>query len=61
MSKPLSLLFAVVSMLLMAATAIALSYNGWLAALLLILTLVWIGSGFVLKARLRRRHSSSGE
>ena len=33
MSKPMSLFFAILSVLLMSATAIAISYNGWLAVL----------------------------
>jgi len=39
----------------MFATAIAISHNGWLAVSLALLTLVWIGSGFIVRARLRRR------
>ncbi|ANY65271.1 hypothetical protein SAMN04487969_12434 [Paenibacillus algorifonticola] len=54
MSKPLSLLFAVVAVLLMSATAISMSYNAWLALLFAVLTLFSIGAGFIVKARLRR-------
>ncbi|WP_338554975.1 DUF5325 family protein [Paenibacillus sp. KS-LC4] len=54
MSKPLSLLFAVIAVLLMSATAISMSYNAWLALLFAVLTLFSIGGGFIVKARLRR-------
>ncbi|SFE14623.1 hypothetical protein SAMN05216378_2485 [Paenibacillus catalpae] len=60
MSKPLSLLFAVVSVLLMCATAISMSFNAWLAILFGILTLCMIGGGFVVKARLRRQNENKG-
>ncbi|GGG63879.1 DUF5325 family protein [Paenibacillus radicis (ex Gao et al. 2016)] len=55
MSKPMSLLFAVLSVLFMLATAVSISINGWLALLMAVLTLFMIGSGFIVKARLRRR------
>ncbi|MFF2480802.1 DUF5325 family protein [Paenibacillus sp. NPDC058071] len=55
MSKPLSLLFAVLSVVLMLATAVSISINGWFAALFGILSILMIGSGFIVKARLRRR------
>ncbi|WP_190287442.1 hypothetical protein [Paenibacillus darwinianus] len=54
MSKKMSLLFAVVSVLLMIATAVSISYSGWIAVLFLLLTLTSIASGFIYKARLRR-------
>ncbi|MCM3629310.1 DUF5325 family protein [Paenibacillus glycanilyticus] len=60
MSKSLSLFFAVVSVLLMCATAISMSFNAWLAILFGILTLLMIGGGFVVKARLRRRNENKG-
>ncbi|MCK9862318.1 DUF5325 family protein [Paenibacillus sp. ATY16] len=60
MSKPLSLFFAIVSVLLMCATAISISFNAWLAILFAILTLCMIGGGFVVKARLRRRNENKG-
>ncbi len=50
----MSLLFASVSVLLMIATAVAISYNGWLAVLFLLLALACIASGFIYKARLRK-------
>ncbi|MCQ6558768.1 hypothetical protein [Paenibacillus mendelii] len=56
MSKPLALFFAVFSVLLMSATAIAISYNGWIAALLFMLTLCNIVVGFIVSAKLKRRN-----
>ncbi|BBH21695.1 hypothetical protein Back11_30400 [Paenibacillus baekrokdamisoli] len=55
MTKSMSLFFAILSVLLMSATAISISYNGWVAALFLLLTLCSIGGGFIVKARMRRR------
>jgi len=55
MSKPLSLWFALSSIILMSATAVMISHNGWIAILLALLTLFNVGYGFVIKARLRRR------
>ncbi|WP_167747159.1 DUF5325 family protein [Cohnella luojiensis] len=54
MSKSLSLFFAVASVALMLATAFSLSHNGWLALLFGLLTLAMIGTGFVVKSRLRK-------
>lgn len=54
MNKPLGLLFAVVSMLLLLACAISIDYNGWLAAGFGLVALVFIGFGFSLKARMTR-------
>jgi hypothetical protein len=48
-------MFAVVSMLLMAVTAISISYNGWLAVLMFLLTICSIAAGFITKARLRKK------
>lgn len=55
MSKGLSLLFAVLSVLLMAATAISINYSGWLVLLFAALMLGTTGYGFVLKAKLERK------
>ncbi|WP_028559879.1 DUF5325 family protein [Paenibacillus pinihumi] len=55
MSKPLSLLFAIGSVILMGATAVSLSINSWLALLFFFLTISSIGAGFVVKARSRRK------
>ncbi|MFX3632098.1 MAG: DUF5325 family protein [Candidatus Pristimantibacillus sp.] len=58
MSKGLSLLFAVLSIILMSAMAISISYNIWLVLLFGVLTLLMIGFGFITKARLRRRQEN---
>jgi len=55
MSKSLSLTFALISTVLMAATAVMISFNLWLTLLLAIVTVGFIGFTFVLKARLRRK------
>jgi hypothetical protein len=55
MSKLLSLWFAVSSVILMGATAIMISHNGWISILLALLTICNIGFGFIVKARTRRR------
>lgn len=55
MPKSLALFFAVFSVLLMSATAIAISYNGWIAALLFVLMIGSIGLGFVVSAKIKRR------
>lgn len=55
MSKPLGLLFAVISMLLLLGTAISLDYNGWLAAGFAVLSFVFVGWGFSLKARIAKK------
>lgn len=55
MSKPLGLLFAVVSMLLLLGTAISIDYNGWLASGLAVLSFAVIGWGFSLKARIAKK------
>ncbi|MFD2328373.1 hypothetical protein ACFSR7_03870 [Cohnella sp. GCM10020058] len=55
MNKPLGLLFAVVSMLLLLGTAISIDYNGWLASGLAVLAFGFIGWGFTLKAKIARR------
>ncbi len=58
MPKFQALLFAVIGVSMMIATAVAISHNGWLAALFFILTLFTIGAGFIYKARLRKRDGS---
>ena len=55
MPKPLALAFAVFSVLLMSATAISIAYSGWLAVLFFVLTIVSIGCGFVVSAKIKRR------
>jgi uncharacterized membrane protein len=54
-SKSMSLFFAVLSVILMSATAISISINAWLAVLFFVLTMCSIGSGFVYKAKMERR------
>lgn len=53
MSKALSLWFAVSSILLLAASAISISYNGFLAVGLGLLSILNIGWGFIIKAKRR--------
>lgn len=55
MSKPLSLVYAVISTILMSATAISISHNLWLTLVLSLVTLGFIGSGFILKGKMLRR------
>ncbi len=54
-SKTLSLLFAVLSVIGMLATAFSISSNVWLALLFGVVTLLVTGLGFVVKARLRKK------
>ncbi|MCM3129776.1 hypothetical protein ACFQ3J_22030 [Paenibacillus provencensis] len=54
MSKGLSAWFAISSMLLLMATAVALSYSLWYALLFAVLSVANIGWGFVIKAKKRR-------
>lgn len=56
MSKSLSLFFAVLSVLFMSATAISIAHNGWLVLLFSLLFLFSTGTGFIVKARLRRKN-----
>lgn len=56
MSKSLSMFFAVLSILFMSAMAISISYSGWYVLLFGLLTLFSIGTGFIVKARLRRKN-----
>ncbi|MFD0715248.1 hypothetical protein [Paenibacillus sp. GCM10027626] len=56
MPKSLSLFFAVFSVILMVATAIAIAHNGWLAALFFVLTMVNITIGFIVGAKMKRRN-----
>jgi len=59
MSKSLSLLFSLLSVALMLATAFSISHNGWLALLFGLLSIGMMGFGFVVKARLRKKSSAS--
>lgn len=58
MSKGLSLWFAVSSILVLMASAISISYNGWLAVIVGILAIGNIGWGFIVKARANRLKES---
>jgi hypothetical protein len=58
MSKPLSWLFAVTSVVWMLAAAFSISYNGWLALLFGAAAFANIALGFVLKARSSRNTES---
>lgn len=51
MSKGLSLWFAFSSIMLLAVTAIMISYSGWLATLLFVVSVANIGWGFVIRAK----------
>lgn len=51
MSKGLSLWFAFSSIILLTVTAITISYSGWLATLLFVLSIANIGWGFVIRAK----------
>ncbi|GAB2676492.1 DUF5325 family protein [Paenibacillus thermoaerophilus] len=56
MSRPLALFFAVVGTLLLCSIAIALSFrNLWLVLLSVLASVGFIGYGFVLKAKIRRK------
>lgn len=58
MSKPAALLYSAAAVLILFAVGAALSYRKlWLAATLIVLYLLFVGFGFVLKARAaRKRH-----
>lgn len=51
MSKGLSLWFAFSSIILLTVSAIMISYSGWFAALLFVLSIANIGWGFVIRAK----------
>ncbi|MCM3206944.1 MULTISPECIES: hypothetical protein [Paenibacillus] len=59
MSKGLSLWFAFSSIVLLTVSAISISYNGWLASLLFILSIGNIGWGFVIRAKKERQELRS--
>ena len=61
MSKPLSLIFAFVSIVFMSAMSISISHSIWLVVLFGALTICTIGIGFIVRARLRRRSNSSDQ
>jgi hypothetical protein len=43
----------------MSATAISIAHNGWLVLVFSMLTLLSIGAGFIMKAKLRRKENKS--
>ncbi|WP_169751048.1 DUF5325 family protein [Paenibacillus beijingensis] len=55
MSKPFALVYAVISTLLMTATAISISFGAWPAIGMTLFTFMFIGFGFMIKSRLRRK------
>ncbi|UPK43094.1 MULTISPECIES: hypothetical protein [Paenibacillus] len=57
MSKGLSLWFAFSSIMLLAVTAIMISYSGWLATLLFVVSVANIGWGFVIRAKKERQEA----
>lgn len=59
MSKGLSLWFAFSSIVLLTVTAITISYNGWLAFLLFVLSMANIVWGFVIRAKKERLEARS--
>ncbi|WP_339297979.1 hypothetical protein MKY92_24710 [Paenibacillus sp. FSL R5-0623] len=59
MSKGLSLWFAFSSILLLTVSAIMISYSGWFAALLFVLSIANIGWGFVIRAKKERQEVQS--
>jgi len=55
MGKALSLTFAICAVIFFIGIGISLSYQQlWLAILLALLSVLFIGAGFILKAKLRR-------
>ncbi|WP_145405408.1 hypothetical protein [Paenibacillus xylanexedens] len=59
MSKGLSLWFAFSSIVLLTVTAITISYNGWLATLLFVLSMANIVWGFIIRAKKERQEAHS--
>lgn len=59
MSKGLSLWFAFSSIILLTVSAIMISYSGWFAALLFVLSIANIGWGFVIRAKERQEVRSA--
>ncbi|CAM3772123.1 DUF5325 family protein [Marinicrinis lubricantis] len=59
MSKSLSLLFAVSSVILLILTGASLSYRQpWLALLFIVLYIFMVGAGFIVKAKIRRKQQN---
>jgi uncharacterized membrane protein YhaH (DUF805 family) len=58
LSKTLSLLFAIVAVVLMIATAFSINTSGWLALLFGILAIGVIGAGFVIKGKQTKKRTN---
>ncbi|HEX7057440.1 MAG TPA: DUF5325 family protein [Bacilli bacterium] len=55
MSRGWALFFAIIGIALLAGVGIALSFNApWISAGMLLIAILFIGSGFVVKAKMRR-------
>ncbi|CAN7584678.1 DUF5325 family protein [Paenibacillus sp. LjRoot56] len=62
MSKPLALLFAVVGTLLLACISLFIALREpWMVLLFSLISLGFIGYGFVTKAKMRRRNNTPSE
>jgi hypothetical protein len=60
MNRLMALGFSLAGVVLLTAIGFAFSIgSGWLVALFTIAAIGWIGFGFVVKARLQRRHDQS--
>jgi len=59
MHKGLALWFSCSSIALLTAATISISHSIWLVLLFGVLTILNIGFGFIMKARLRRREEQS--
>ena len=60
MSKPLALLFALIGALLLASISVCLAFRQpWLALLATAVSIGFIGFGFVVKAKLRKKQNRS--
>lgn len=58
MSKPLALLFAVIGTLLLASISLFIALGKpWLVLVCTIISLVFIGYGFAVKAKIRKKNS----
>ncbi|NEW08443.1 YlaF family protein [Paenibacillus sp. SYP-B3998] len=60
MSKPLALLFAVIGTLLLAGISLFIALRQpWMILLFTVISLGFIGYGFVVKAKLRKRNNQN--
>lgn len=58
MSKKMSLMFATLSTILLAATAVSIAHSLLWTIIFLVLSLIVTGFGFVYKARMRRKNNA---